>query len=382
MKKFTAREIAAYALALAAMLAFVVTLSRGAIPAPGGRWFASVAGKSGQARPQKFSTEFFGTFDTVVMFTAFANDEAEFETYLDAVRGEMTRLHRLFDIYGGYDGLVNIKTLNETAGRGPVKAAPEILDLLETAKAAYRDTGGAVNVALGPVLLIWHDCRERARAKGTKSEDAVVPSYAELSAASAHISPDDIEIDRGGSTVRLRYPDMRLDVGAIAKGFAVQRAIERARDAGLESGLINAGGNVAVIGLPLDGREAWSIGVQAPDWADGADAGIIDVLSLTKGAVVTSGNYQRYFISGGVRYHHIIDPKTLFPAKGVKTVTVLHLDSTAADVLSTAAFILPYPEARAMLASHGVEAMWVMEDGRRAMTDGYRRLSKGLKSDF
>ncbi|MDR1516414.1 MAG: FAD:protein FMN transferase, partial [Synergistaceae bacterium] len=129
-------------------------------------------------------------------------------------------------------------------------------------------------------------------------------------------------------------------------------------------------------------REAWSIGVQAPDWADRADAGIIDVLSLTEGAAVTSGNYQRYFISGGVRYHHIIDPKTLFPAKGVKTVTVLHPDSTAADVLSTAAFILPYPEARAMLASHGAEAMWIMEDGRREMTDGYRRLSKGLKADF
>ncbi|MDR0649339.1 MAG: FAD:protein FMN transferase [Synergistaceae bacterium] len=330
------------------------------------------AGAPGQT--EKFSTEFFGTFDTVVSFTAYAKDASEFERYLEAVRDEMTRLHQQFDIYNDYEGISNIKAVNEAAGMAPVKVSPEIIGMLETAKEAYADTGGAVNAALGPVLSVWHGYRERAT---ENSADARVPSYAELSSASAHTSCDDIEIDRGDSTVRLRYPDMRLDVGAIAKGFAVQRAVERARAAGLKSGILNAGGNVAVIGLPPDGREAWSIGVQAP--GGGAGSEVIDILSLTGGSAVTSGNYQRYFTADGVRYHHIIDPATLYPAKGVKAVTVLHPDSARADALSTAAFILPYAEARDLMAKHGAEAVWIFEDGRMEMTDGYRRLSKAGK---
>jgi thiamine biosynthesis lipoprotein len=358
MRVKTARAAIA-ALAVIVLFSAVLALREG--------WFA----EEGSGRTRKFSGEFFDAFDTAVAFTAFTKDESEFEKYLASVRGEMTRLHRLFDIYNDYDGLSNIKTINEAAGAAPVKVSADILDLLETAKGAYADTGGAVNVALGPVLSIWHGYRERTM---INSADAAVPSYAELISASSHISPDDIEIDRDNSTVRLRHPDMRLDVGAIAKGFAVQRAVECARDAGLESGLINAGGNVAVIGLPLDGREAWNIGVQAP--ADEDTSRVIDVLNLTGGAAVTSGNYQRYFIIGGRRYHHIIDPKTLYPARGVKAVTVLHPDSAAADTLSTAAFILPYAEARGMIAKHGAEAIWLLEDGRVEMTDGYRRLSR------
>jgi thiamine biosynthesis lipoprotein len=348
--------------AVAAILTFF------AIAALGRGWLTAGA----PAREKKFQTEFFGAFDTVVSFTAFAKDKKEFDRYLEIVRGEMTRLHRLFDIYNSYEGLVNIKVINESAGAAPVKVPAEILDLLEAVREAYADTNGAVNAALGPVLSVWHDYRERALAN---SADAAVPSHAELSAASAHMSPDDIEIDRDNSTVRLRYPDMSLNVGAIAKGFAVQRVMERVRDAGLESGLINAGGNVVVTGRPRDGREAWSIGVQAP--VDGENSGVIDVLSLTTDcAAVTSGSYQRYFTAGGVRYHHIIDPETLYPASGVKAVTVIHPNSTTADVLSTAAFILPYADARAMIEKHGAEAIWITEDGERMMTDGYRSLSK------
>jgi thiamine biosynthesis lipoprotein len=329
----------------------------------------------GYGRAAGFSAEFFDTFDTVVTFTAFTKDRSEFEAYLKLLRDEMTRLHRLFDIYNSYDGIVNVKTINDSAGGAPVKVEAEVLELLEIAGNAYRDCDGAVNIALGPVLSIWRGYRERALSDGA---GAMIPSYAELSSASRHMSAEDIEIDRDSSEVRLSYPDMRLDVGALAKGFAVQRSVELLRGAGLESGIINAGGNVAVIGSPPDGREAWNIGVRAP--AGEANSGIIDVLSISGGAVVTSGSYQRYFTAGNRRYHHIIDPKTLYPAEGVKAVTVLHPDSAMADVLSTAAFILPYAEARALILRHGAEAIWVTEDGKLIMTDGYRGLSRVAKS--
>jgi thiamine biosynthesis lipoprotein len=327
---------------------------------------------TGEARekPRRFSAEFFDTFDTHVSFTAFAKDEAEFERYADIVRGEMRRLHRLFDIYRDYGGLVNLKTVNDAAGTAPVRTDPDILELLELAKAAYEDTGGAVNVALGPVLAIWRERRERAAAG-----DAAIPSIAELQAAAVHISAGDILLDRANATVLLPYPDMRLDVGAVAKGYAVQKTVGRLREAGLRSGLINAGGNVAVVGAPLDGRAVWNIGVRAPG-GNAAGIKILDILRLSDEAAVTSGNDQRYFTAEGRRWHHIIDPKTLFPAEGAASVTVLHPDSAAADILSTAAFILPRDEARALITKHGAEALWIMPDGSKFATPGYLRRSE------
>ena len=328
--------------------------------------------------PGKFSTEFFGTFDTIVTFTAFAKDEGDFERYADIVRGEMGRLHELFDIYNDYDGLNNVKTINDLAGVAPVEADSSILELVEFGIDAYDKTDGTVDIALGPVLSIWHEYRERALAD---SAGAAVPSVEELRAASSHVSVRDIMIDRERSTVMLKYKDMRLDVGAIAKGYAVRRAVDRVRESGLESGIINAGGNVAVIGKPADGRDAWNIGVRMPN--DGDAAKIADVIYLSDGAAVTSGNDQRYFIAGGRRYHHIIDPKTLFPAEKVKAVTVIHKDSAIADMLSTAAFILPVEEARALIGKYGADALWLMTDGARMATPGYIRSSRlGRSADL
>jgi thiamine biosynthesis lipoprotein len=327
--------------------------------------------ESAQEEFRKFSLEFFDTFDTLVSFTAFAKNEAEFQEYAKIFHDEMVRLHRLFDVYNSYEGLINMKTLNDNAGGVPLHVDPAIAALLETAKDAYEDTEGAVNVALGPVLAVWHDLRERASAK----DDVSIPTPAELSAAAFHVSVHDVVIDQERSTVFLRYNDMRLDVGALGKGFAVQSAVELLRASGLKSGLINAGGNVAVIGTPLDGRETWSIGVRAPNGTSEKNE-LLDILYLSEGAVVTSGNDQRYFTVAGRRYHHIIDPQTLYPANGVNSVTVLHPNSTTADILSTAAFILPIDKARPLIARHGAEAIWLLSNGTKFATPGYLRLSQ------
>jgi thiamine biosynthesis lipoprotein len=335
----------------------------------------SEGAQTGGENISKFSAEFFDIFDTVVTFTAFAGDEGEFRRYAEIVRDEMGRLHRLFDIYHEYEGLVNVKTVNDNAGGAPLRVDPSFADLLERAKEAYGDTDGAVNVALGPVLKLWHDARERVRAGG---EPVSLPSETELRGAAVRVSVEDILIDRENSAVSLRHSGMRLDLGAVAKGYAVQKTVERLREAGLKSGIINAGGNVAIVGKPLDGRDAWNIGVHAPTEEDRSK--ILDVLRLADGAAVTSGNDQRYFMAEGRRYHHIIDPKTLFPAEGLKSVTVLHPDSATADILSTAAFILPLDKARELLRRHGAEALWVAEDGMKLATRGYLPLSKTMAS--
>jgi thiamine biosynthesis lipoprotein len=319
--------------------------------------------------PLKFRSEVFDTFDTHVEFTAFAGSEKEFEKYAEIAHSEMVRFHRLFDIYNSYGGIANIRTINENAGIAPVRVDPAIVDLLEMARGAFEYTDGAINTALGPVLAIWHDYRQRAG-----DGEGTVPSMEELRAAAANVSVSDVLIDRDGGFVFLRRAGMSLDVGAVAKGYAVQRTVEALKEAGLRSGLINAGGNVAVIGKPQDGRETWSIGVRSPERGDGE--GLLDVISLSSGSAVTSGNYQRYFTAEGRRYHHIIDPKTLFPAENSKAVTVLHPDSAIADILSTAAFILPPERARELITKHDAEALWVGADGRVTATAGYSAMSK------
>lgn len=329
------------------------------------------------AKTVKYTADFFGTFDTQVTVTVYASSEREFDQYLGIIRGEMRRLHELFDIYHSYDGINNLKTLNDRAGIAAVTVDPAVIDLLELSKRAYDETNGAVNAALGPVFALWHEARERAAAGG---ERAGVPDADELRRAALYTSMEDVVIDLGASAVYLRHPGMRLDVGAIAKGFAVQRAADLARGAGLRSCLINAGGSVAAVGEPADGRKRWSVGVRSPDEAPAVrqanqihrkDQKLADVLLIADCSVVSSGDYERYFVAQGRRWHHIIDPRTLLPATGARAVTVIHPDAATADILSTAAFILPLEDARRLVAEKGAEALWFLPDGRKIATRGY-----------
>ena len=322
---------------------------------------------------EKFSTDFFDTFDTHVVFTAYTADREAFETYAGIVHEEMLRLHRLFDIYHDYGGVANLKTVNDNAGISAVEVAPEILDLLEVSKRACYETEGAVDISLGRVFALWSACREAAL---SGEGEPRLPDPDELRAA-ADVSVEDIVIDRENSTVFLRREGMRVDVGATAKGYATQKTIERLREAGLGSALLNAGGNVCAVGKPGDGREAWSVGVRSPD-AGGEDA-LLDVVSVADRAVVSSGDDQRYFVVDGRKYHHIIDPGTLFPAENVRAVTVIHADAAVADILSTAAFILPLEKAGELVAGNGADAFWLLRDGTKIATRGYTVISKAAR---
>lgn len=327
-----------------------------------------------QSKLEKYQDEFYGLFDTHIVITGYAKSEAEFERYSRIVYGELEYLHQQFDIYNTYQGINNLKTVNDQAGISPVKVDPVIITLLEEAKLAYEETDGAVNIALGAVLELWHEYREQGIAH---PESATVPPAEELLQAAQHMSIQDIEIDKEAGTVYLTDPAMSLNVGAIAKGFAVQQATDKAREAGLTSGIINAGGNVCVIGAPAGDRDHWNVGVQGPSAGSGESSDIIDVLHIVDMSAVTSGSYQRYYIVDDVIYHHIIDPETMLPANQYQSVTVIHEDSTTAEILSTALFILPYDKGVALVESKEAQAMWVQSDGVVLTTEGYRSYSDG-----
>ena len=315
----------------------------------------------GQNTPQRYTATFLDVFDTVTTIVGFADSEEIFTQQAQAIHDELLRYHQLFDIYNEYEGIANIKTVNDAAGGEAVKVESEIIELLKSCKEYYTLTGGKVNAAMGSVLLLWHEARSDAY---DDPANAYLPDQAKLEEASEHTDFDDVILDEENSTVRVADPSLRLDVGAIAKGWATQRVAEKA-PAGM---LISVGGNVCATG-PKNGDSPWVVGIQNPDGGD-----YLHTVYVETGCVVTSGDYQRTFPVDGKFYHHIIDPDTLYPSEYFRSVTVVCADSGLADALSTALFVLPLEEGMALAKQCGVEAMWMHTDGKLSYTPGFQNL--------
>lgn len=322
----------------------------------------------------KYEAEFIGVFDVKIQVIGYAESETQFTEASGVIYDKMQELNRLFDIYHDYEGVANLKTINDNAGMQPVKVDPQIIELLLFAKEAYVKTGGLTNVAMGAVLKPWHDYRTAGIAS---PEDAKLPPPEDLAEAAKHTDINDVMIDEANSTVYLADPQMSLDVGAVAKGYAAEKARNAAVSAGFEAGLVDAGGNVLAVGMPRDGvRTRWGIGIQDPEKSVDGVANILDTIYLTDKAVVSSGDYQRFYIVGGKAYNHIISPETLMPAGRYKAVTIVHESSAVADYLSTAVFIASYEEGLELAKAHGAEAIWIYPDGHIEATDGYRQISR------
>ena len=321
----------------------------------------------GAKQKQRFSDTYFGLFDTVITVTAFDENPAAFAEHSAALKTELERYHRLFDLYHAYDGIVNVYTLNREAKNGPVKVDDALFDLLALGKEMYETTGGKLNVCMGTVLSLWHACREAGIADPAA---AALPPETELKAAAEHTAIDDLILDAAEQTVYFADPLLQLDVGAVAKGFAAQRAADWAKETLWDAAVLSLGGNVVTFGVnETNSRGLWNVGVDNPD---GAAEDFLATVSVTDRAVVTSGDYQRFYTVDGETYCHIIDPDTLFPGRTYSSVTVICGDSARADALSTALFLLPESDALALAeAIPDTEALWVKPDGSRMQSSGF-----------
>lgn len=328
---------------------------------------------------EKYEAEFIGTFDVKTQVVGYSKGESEFQQISKVIHDKMEELNNLFDIYNDYEGIANLKTVNDNAGIKPVKVDSQIIDLLTISKDAYQQTDGLTNVAMGAVLRIWHDYRV---AGIDAPEDAKLPPMADLKEAAKHTNIDDVIIDEKNSTVYLADPKMSLDVGAIAKGYAAEKAKDAAVAAGFESGIVDPGGNVVAVGEPKDGRrKRWGIGIQDPQKTVAGVSNILDTVYINDMAVVTSGDYQRFYKVKGKSYNHIIDPDTLYPGNQYAAVTVIAKSSTEADYLSTAIFIASYEKGLEIAKAYGVEVIWIYPDGEMKATKGYQQISK-MYSDY
>ncbi len=316
----------------------------------------------GQQEPKQYTATFLTLFDTVTSIVGHAESEEAFQEQAQKIHDELLVYHELFDIYHDYPGKNNLKTVNDQAGIAPVQVDKAIIELLLDCRDFYEATDGRVNAAMGSVLRLWHE----ARSAGIDDPaHAKLPDQAALEIASSHMDFDGVMIDEAASTVYIADPQIQLDVGAVAKGWAAQRVAQTA-PSGL---LISVGGNVCATGPKDPSGTPWVVGIQNPDGGN-----YLHTLYLSEGSVVTSGDYQRTYEVDGKNYHHIIDPDTLYPASYWRSVSIVCQNSGLADALSTALFLLPQSEGQKLLDRYHAEAMWVDAQGNMFYSPGFEKM--------
>lgn len=315
--------------------------------------------KEEKKEQNRYTATFFEIFDTRTEIVGYGNTEEEFKAQAELIKEKLTYYNNLFDIYNDYEGTNNIKTINDYAGRSPVVVNEEIIELLQFCKEMYEQSDGQVNAAMGSVLSIWHEHREEGR---DNPERASVPEMSELKNAEKYTDISHLIIDEEAGTVYLDDSNVSLDVGGIGKGYAVQKVADYAKkELKIESLLLSVGGNVCAIGGKENGQP-WKVGIQNPDMESAerykAKAEVRDR------SVVTSGDYQRYYMVDDVRYCHIIDPDTLMPADYFASVTIISKDSGYADAMSTAVYNMTLEEGLKFVDNMDeIEAIWIMKDG-------------------
>ena len=354
-KKGMEKSVILSAIAVAALIVFIVVVQSN----KGNHIAAEISADSNSNELTKYTVNYLDVFDTSTDITGFTNTQDEFNDEAAIIKEQLTYYNNLYDIYNDYDGMNNIKTINDNAGVAPVEVDSEIIELIKFGQDMYDLTDGKVNIAMGSVLRIWHEYREYGI---NYPEKASLPDLAELQAAAEHTDINNVIVDEKASTVYLADKDMSLDVGSIAKGYAVQQVLEYCKAQGMNNILFSVGGNIAGLGTRGDGTN-FKIAIQNPDLESSEP--YIEKLSITDGqCVVSSGDYQRFYQVDGKRYCHIINPDTLYPSETFAGVSILTDDSAKADALSTALFNMTLEEGQDFINSQdGVEAMWVYHDG-------------------
>ena len=296
---------------------------------------------------------------TVVTVTAFTDDEKAGRDAISAAFDEMARVDRLTSRYDPASALVWLNGDAQRAGGAPVD--PELLRVIARTLEIARASGGAFDPTVGPLMDVW-----------PLTAGMSLPGPDAVAAAVARVGYVRVVADTAKGTITLPA-DSEIDLSAIAKGYAVGRAIAVLKRPGIDAAIVDAGGDIGLLGTPPhDG--SWRIGVKHP-----RSDGVLGVLTVDGGSVATSGDYQRYVMIAGKRYHHILDPSTGYPAGGVVSVTITSANAADADALATAVFVMGAERGMKLVeALPGVEA--VIVTGGEDL--GQILVSSGLKESF
>jgi thiamine biosynthesis lipoprotein len=292
---------------------------------------------------------------TLVKVTAVAQSESLAQAAVTAGFAEIRRLEELLSTWISTSELSHV---NASAGIMPVHVSPEALTVIQRAMQATEMTGGGFNIAIGPAVDAWR-----------VTEGQRIPTESELDALRPLIDLQAVHVDVREQTLYLEKTGMRIDVGGIGKGYAADQAVMVMKKAGAVAGVVALSGDIKTFGR-LPGGKMFPVGIQHPR----QDGAVLAWIDLQDEAISTAGDYERFFERDGVRYHHILDPKTLQPARACQSVTVIAKEGVWADGLDTGIFVMG-PERGMELVEQlqDVEAIIVDAEGRLLVSSGLRQ---------
>src|SRR6056297_1039723 len=310
-------------------------------------------GKNEVVNNSKISSSEF-LLDTHVNITLYGTED---ESIFKKIFEEIERLENILSVHiEGSD----LDLLKDNAGIKPVKVNEDTIKIMEKSIKYSELTNGLFDITSGPLIDLW----------GIGTESAKIPSKDEIKVAIGLIDYNKIKINKNERTIFLEDEGMIANLGAIAKGYIADKVEEKLYELGVKSAIINLGGNVQLIGSKPDGT-LFRIGIQDPDETRGGNIGVYTGKDVT---IVSSGDYERFFIEDGVKYHHMLNPKTGFPVDTeIKSVSIITDKSFEADALSTSVLLSGWDKGIAMIEnSKDIEAIFINKDHQVYVTEGLK----------
>lgn len=290
---------------------------------------------------------------TLVFVTGVAPDEAVAK---NAVAEGLAEIRRIEQLMSTWIPTSELSKVNAAAGKHPVQVSTENMEVLRTSLRMAELTEGGFNIAVGPAVAAWN-----------VSQEGRIPLQGELEAVRPLTSLSQIDLNETAGTVFLKRVGMQIDVGGIGKGFAADLAVEVMKSSGATAGVVALSGDIKTFGRMPD-QERFVFGIQHPRKEQGQ---ILGRIALENEAVSTAGDYQRFIMKDGIRYHHILDPTTLQPAQGCQSVTVIAKDGVIADGLDTGIFVMGPGKGMALIESlPEVEGVIVNAQGEVMISSG------------
>ncbi len=330
-----------------------------------------ISGCTEKDRMYKESRELMDTFCTI---TVVSPSKEKARKAIDRGFAEIKRLETLLNYFSGGS---EITAVNKAAGIKPVKVSRETLEIVKKAMHISGITGGAFDPTIAPVVSLWRFSKDISNPQ--------VPSKDVAADALRHVDYRKIKINTAESGIYLAEKGMELDLGGIAKGYAADRAVEAIKAEGVKAALVAIAGDIRGFGLNTSGQ-GWRVGIQDPrpdtvsqrPWED-----VFASIELKDNAISTSGDYQRFFIKDGKRYHHILDPETGFPAESeLISVTVIAPEGYLADSLATAVLVLGVEKGMQLLESMGIGGVLVCADKKILLTKNLKGKINILNSAY
>lgn len=268
---------------------------------------------------------------------------------MEAINEAFKEMERIEKVFSKFDEKSEVSKINSLAGIKEINISPEVMKVIEDSLYYSRISEGSFDITVAPLVKIW----------GFGYKNNTIPDRSMIQEALKHVGRENILIDAEKPSIRFLDKDTKIDLGGIAKGYAVDRVKEVLISKRINNALINLGGNIFGLGAP-PGKKGWRIGIQCPRHKNK----IIWIVNLRNRAVSTSGDYERFFIVNGKRYSHIISPVTGEPVQGVMSVTVVADSAEASDALSTAIFVMGEKKREDIIKSiKDIEVLVVKEDG-------------------